>query len=84
MGVRKHSGSGVGARVEGGGGGGGDWERGPFSGGTAVGGEATARSGHGWRGVKETAQGEKTPTCCLKWLLVVDKSRHMKTCEGGL
>ena len=46
-----------------GGGGSRERERGPFSGGTAVGGEATARSHHGRGRVQETAEGAKTHSC---------------------
>ena len=55
-----------GERGEGGGGGREGVERegrGPFSGGTAVGGEATARSHHGRGRVQKTAEGAKTHSC---------------------
>ena len=59
-GERRERGEGRGGGGEGGGGGGeGRRARGPFSCVGTVAGEATARSHHGWGGVKETAKGTK-------------------------
>ena len=60
-GERRERREGRGGGGEGGGGGGGEGRRarGPFSCVGTVAGEATARSHHGWGGVKEAAKGTK-------------------------